>query len=503
MSPDESPGTRRDALDAADGVGAITRDSAATGPHADAAADPVAASRAGDRVIVGLAPDAGVDIATHRADSVYRELDFGRFGRAVAGHFSPSAIEALQRTSSVRYVEVDGRVEALEESIPWGVDRVDADRAHDAGYTGSSADVAIVDTGIDDDHPDLAANVGAGRAFVACGSATDCPSGATPNVNACNRAWSDDNDHGTHCAGIAAAASNTEDVVGVANGATLHAVKVLDACGSGSLSDVAAGIEYVADQGWDVASMSFGTADHYATLDDACQYAHDAGVLLVAAAGNTGPCTDCVTHPAANPRVVAVSATDRDDTFAEYSSSGPEVDIVAPGTVVTSTIPPESSSDGTGPSSGTSMAAPHVAGAGAILMANGQSNVDAQATLADTAEDVGLPSNEQGSGLLDVEAATNALGTSGESVLAIGSLDTLVWADAADCAFEWRPVGATSWTETATVTRTQPGTYSRTIHDLTADTEYEFRAVAHGTNGITDHGESMTFTPSDLVLDNT
>jgi subtilisin len=364
-----------------------------------------------DRVVVGLTPNASFDVARRRATSVHRELDFEHVGKAVAGTFPDAAQEALENNPNVRYVEPDSEYRALAQTLPWGIDRVDADVAHADGFTGSGADVAIVDTGIDDDHPDLQANVGAGEAFVNCGSTGGCRFGAQPNDNDCNYAWSDDNDHGTHCAGIADAANNTEDVVGVSTEATLHAVKVLDGCGSGSLSDVAAGIEYVADQGWDVASMSLGASSGDQTLKDACQYADDNGVLLVAAAGNDGPCTDCVGYPAAYSTVIAVSSTASDDSLSDFSSTGPEVELAAPGTDVLSTVPPESSSDGTDTFSGTSMACPHVSGAGGILMANGQSNTEARSTLQSTAEDIGLADNEQGYGLLDAEAAANAIGS--------------------------------------------------------------------------------------------
>jgi len=364
-----------------------------------------------DRVIVGLTANAGFDVARQHATSVRRELDFEDIGKAVAGTFPDAAIEALQKNPNVRYVESDGEYRALAQTLPWGIDRVDADLAHDDGFTGSGADVAIVDTGIDDDHPDLQANLGSGTAFVNCGSSGGCRFGAQPNDNQCNYAWSDDNDHGTHCAGIADAVNDTEDVVGVSTEATLHAVKVLDGCGSGSLSDVAAGVEYVADQGWDVASLSLGASSGDQTLKDACQYAYDNGVLLVAAAGNDGPCSDCVGYPAAYSTVIAVSSTASDDSLSDFSSTGPEVELAAPGTDILSTVPPESSADGTDTFSGTSMACPHVSGAGGLLMANGQSNTEARSTLQDTAEDLGLADNEQGNGLLDAEAATNALGS--------------------------------------------------------------------------------------------
>ena len=278
------------------------------------------------------------------------------------------------------------------ETLPWGVDRVDADVAHADGYTGSGADIAILDTGIDSDHPDLEANLGAGKAYV------DSTSGSEP--------WDDDQGHGTHCAGIADAVDNGEGVIGVSTAATLHAVKVLDSSGYGYYSDIAAGLEWSANQGYDVASLSLGGSADSSTIRNACQYAVDNGVLVVAAAGNDGT-ADSVRYPAKYDTVIAVSATDSSDGLAYFSSYGPEVELAAPGYSIYATVP-----GGYGSKSGTSMACPHVAGAGGQLMATGLSNGEARQTLRDTAEDIGLSGNEQGYGLLDVGAALEGGGDS-------------------------------------------------------------------------------------------
>jgi len=340
--------------------------------------------------IVGTASPKAERAAKAQGESVKRVLDFGDIGKAVAGTFTDEAAEQLSNRPDVRYVEEDGTMEALAQTLPWGIDRVDADVLHGNGETGNGADLAIIDTGIDDDHPDLQANVGAGKAYVDCSGSN------------CNEPWSDDDNHGTHCAGIADAVDNSEGVVGVSTTATLHALKVLDNSGSGSFSDVAAAIEYTADQGWDVGSLSLGASSGSSTVKDACQYAYDKGVLLVAAAGNDGPCSDCVGYPAAYSTVVAVSSTDEDDTLSSFSSTGPEVELAAPGGSIYSTV-----IGGYDTYSGTSMACPHVSGAGAQLMANGYTNTEARDRLKSTAEDIGLGDDEQGSGLLDAEAAVS------------------------------------------------------------------------------------------------
>ncbi|MFB6303000.1 MAG: S8 family serine peptidase [Haloferacaceae archaeon] len=250
------------------------------------------------RHIVGTSNQAGTDAAKRRAKSVYRVLDFGDIGQAVAGQFADEALDALDGNPNVRYIEADGTVRAIAQTPPWGVDRADADIAHgtdssqdgdghpetggDSGGDGgdgdddpAGADIVIIDTGIDSDHPDLQANLGTDKAFVSCkGGPQDC-----------RYAWDDDEGHGTHCAGIADAVDNDEGVVGVSTGATLHAVKVLGNSGSGSFSDVAAGIGCPADQGYDVVSVRLGASSGSQTTKDACQYAVDNGVLLAAAAG--------------------------------------------------------------------------------------------------------------------------------------------------------------------------------------------------------------------------
>ena len=390
MSPDHSRRTLLKSLSGAAGVGAVSGLSSAS------------ASGNTVEVNVGYRNKAGRNAAEQAATAVIRRFNFD----ALTIEVNANAIDGLRNRPDIRYVERNGTMHAIHhkpghdrggndggggdtsQTLPWGIDRVDADVATANGETGAGADIAIIDTGIDDDHPDLQANVGTGKAFVKCRGRN------------CNYAWSDDNDHGTHCAGIAAGVDNSRGVVGVAPDATLHAVKVLDNTGSGSFSDVAAGIEYTADQGWDVGSMSLGASSGSQTVKDACVYATNRGVLLVAAAGNSGPCSDCVGYPAAYEECIAVSATTSTDSLASFSSTGPEVELAAPGADIYSTV-----IGGYDRFDGTSMACPHVSGAGGQLMANGYSNAEARSQLTSTAEDIGLSSNEQGSGLLDVAAA--------------------------------------------------------------------------------------------------
>ncbi|WP_117591260.1 S8 family peptidase [Haloprofundus halophilus] len=359
---------------------------------------------AGDTAVVNVGIDAtagalGCDVVRRVATRVVRQFAFD----ALTVELPREAVATLRRRPEVRYVEPDRTMRTYQQSasqtVPEGVSRIGARLAHEAGVTGDGVDVAIVDSGVDSDHPDLRENLGDGRAFVNCrGRPRLCR--VTGNGNACKTNWDDDDDHGTHCAGVVGALDNDEGVVGVAPEATLHAVKVIYCAGVGLVSDIAAGIEYVADRGWAVGSLSFGSQRPTNLVRDACRYAADEGVLLVAAAGNGRSRPNTVGFPATLPTVLAVSAVDRNGGFAGFSSTGPRIDIAAPGTGVRSTVP-----GGYRTYSGTSMACPHVAGAAALLVSTGLSTTEARERLVGTADDLGLGRVEQGAGLLNVAAA--------------------------------------------------------------------------------------------------
>lgn len=271
---------------------------------------------------------------------------------------STASLRAAARLSGVAYVEPDVAVHALgkpagkgggsqpAEVLPWGVDRVEAESVW-ASYTGDPIKVAVVDTGVDLGHPDLAANIKGGVSAVAYTSK-----------------YTDDNGHGTHVAGTIAAADNSIGVVGVAPQADLYSVKVLDRRGSGYLSDIIAGLQWTVANDIDVANMSLGTAFYSSAFDSAVQQTIASGVVVVAAAGNSGPGAETVGYPAKFPGVIAVAATDANDGVASFSSRGAAVDLAAPGVSVFSTY--RGSAYAT--LSGTSMASPHVAGVAALVL---------------------------------------------------------------------------------------------------------------------------------------
>jgi subtilisin family serine protease len=324
------------------------------------------AARADDvRVIVGFKGEPSTALVSQHGGQIHRAS-----GRFVAASLPAKALAKLRADAAVAYVEEDGVAEAMgkvdgeakgkpggsttppPQTTPWGVTRVGAAAAT---ATGAGVRVAVIDTGIDMDHPDLVSIAG-GVDYVQDDGFPD-----------------DDNGHGSHVAGTIAARNNTIGAIGVAPGAALYAVKVLDRRGSGWLSDVAAGIDWVANKNsvqnfgkMHIANMSLGARTGDATLEAACAAAAAAGVLLVAAAGNSGDGnvgTEEWGYPAAYTSCVAVGATNIDDELASFSNTGPYVDVSAPGVSVYSTY----KNAGYATLSGTSMASPHAAGVAARI----------------------------------------------------------------------------------------------------------------------------------------
>jgi len=463
----------------------------------------VASSVSGQRrdvteYIVGLERDADLSVATSVATNVASTMNFGAVGRAVTGEFSQGDLEALRQNPKVRYVEENGRMFAFGASdvvtqaqdTPYGIDITGASDAIADGVTGDGVTVAVIDTGIDPSHEDLEANIVGGYATdeAACGD--------------CEKPWGDDQGHGTHVAGTVGAVDNDTGVVGVAPGVDLLGVKVLGGDGSGSFAGVAEGIEWAVDNGADVLNMSLGGDSQTDVVKDALQYAQDNGVVPVAAAGNSGPCSDCVGYPGAEPEAIAVSASNESDGLAFFSSTGPEVDIAAPGANVQSTYPDDSYNS----LNGTSMASPHVAGAAASVLSVGTDPEYVRLALKTAAEDIGLGGNEQGSGRLDVAAATDgpyepspievttgAASGVGETAATLnGSLVNLESGGEADVFFEYGPAGSGLPESVDAGTASEGDSFSASIDGLESGTAYEFSAVA-STGGNTGDGSVASF----------
>jgi subtilisin len=369
---------------------------AATAAEATAPADPTAPLSAQGRYIVMLKDGKGVDAATGRAGKLGVKADktFRHAVRGYSAHLTTDQLANVRADPDVQAVVPDEVISIAGQSIPTGVRRVNGRESLIAGIDGAGpqvdADVAIVDTGIGGKdsrlHEDL--NIAGG---INC--ATSDP-----------ERWGDQNGHGTHVAGIVGALDNGIGVVGVAPGVRLWSVRILDSAGNGLVSWYVCGLDWIAAQRdpldptrplFEAVNMSVakkGTDDHACGVVNG-DLMHQAicrlvasGVTVVAAAGNNS-FNAANLKPASYDEVITVSALadsdgkaggiggasclsfgayDKDDTFADFSNYGADVDLIAPGNCILSTLP----GNRYGYISGTSMAAPHVTGAVALYKAS-------------------------------------------------------------------------------------------------------------------------------------
>jgi subtilisin len=298
---------------------------------------------------------------------------------------SSARVGALRADPMVAAVVPDLPVSIQAQTLPTGINRIDGELSSTVSGNGSgavNADIAIIDTGIDVDHPDLTVMGG-----------INCIGGSS---------FDDDNGHGTHVAGTAAAKDDANGVVGVAPGARLWAVKVLNASGSGSTSGIVCGIDWVTARAStiEVANMSLGGSSSLGSIST-CSSSFDpmhqaicrsvsAGVTYAVAAGNSAANANNFV-PATYSEVITVSAladfngqpgggaaatcrADQDDTFANFSNFGSDIDLIAPGVCILSTY----RGGGLNTLSGTSMATPHVTGAAALYKSTHPSATPAQ-----------------------------------------------------------------------------------------------------------------------------
>lgn len=296
-----------------------------------------------------------------------------------AKQLSDEEAQAMLLDPQVERIDNDPPVQAAGQTLPWGVDRIDAEKAQSAAQ-GEGVKVAIIDSGIDLDHPDLAGRVAGGYNVLSPGASYD-----------------DDFGHGTHVAGIVAASNNSQGSVGVAPLADLYAVKVLDSTGAGFVSNIIKGINWAADNGMQIINLSLTAPTDVPSLREAVSAAVSRGIVVVVAAGNDG---GAVKYPAAYPEVIAVAATDQADALASWSARGPEIDLAAPGASIYSTY-----AGGIYKlMRGTSMAAPHVTGAASLILSQASLGpAEVRQKLIDSAEV--LPSGYK---LVDAEQAVAA-----------------------------------------------------------------------------------------------
>jgi len=286
----------------------------------------------------------------------------------------------------------------------WALPAVGAPAAWDYTWGSSDVTVAVIDTGVDLDHPDLVNRVlGGGWDFID------------------NDAVPDDVDgHGTAVAGIIAAQQDNRAFgVGVAPGVRVLPVRVLDENGDGTTFDVAQAVRYATDHGADVINLSLGGTDFDNELSLALNYAFDNDVVVVAASGNTNPASPQVQYPAREPGVIAVGAQDQTLAVASFSNRGPELDLVAPGVLIFSTVIGGQS----GFWSGTSMACPMVAGTVALMRSRDPEATadELEALLYSTARDFGPAGRDDsyGNGMVQTGPAVAALTPPAPATLSI------------------------------------------------------------------------------------
>lgn len=277
---------------------------------------------------------AASSLARELRDPEARRLESFRFIDGFAADLTAAEVAELRRSPDVRWVEpvVERHLMADESTpgaqmIPYGITQVQAPLAWEGRRT-ADVNVVVIDSGVDFGHPDIQAAWTGGV-----------------NLIAANQAPMDDAGHGSHVAGTIAAGNNRYGVIGVAPGARLWGVKAIDSTGSGTMEDVIKGLDWVlarkAELGgrW-VINLSLGGDDTSEIEREAFQRVADAGVIIVASTGNDSNATVIkpVAYPAAYSSVIAVGAVTSANARANFSNSGPELDFVAPGVSVLSTV---------------------------------------------------------------------------------------------------------------------------------------------------------------------
>lgn len=283
----------------------------------------------------------------------------------------PEKVQILKESPSVDAVEInrlyninpeETRAEITERTLP---------KTLNTSLTGKGIKIAVLDSGVQPDHPDL--KIAGGISFV-------------EGVNN----YSDDNGHGTHVTGIIGAQHNSIGINGIAPDATIYAVKVLDNEGYGYLSEIAAGIDWAINNDIDIVNLSIGTNEQSITLSSMIKKAYNSGVFVVAAAGNDGDpkgVTDTIDYPGRYSETIAVGAVDENSSRATFSATGPLLEVVAPGVDIKSTY----LNNEYAVLSGTSMSTAYVTGVLALIkeVNPGASANKMRSILQETSKDLG------------------------------------------------------------------------------------------------------------------
>jgi type VII secretion-associated serine protease mycosin len=322
-------------------------------------------------------------------------------------YVEPHYLYLTNATKPLNDTEMTGIIpnDTLYSKYQWNLPQIETELGWKWNKGSQDMIVAVIDTGVQSDHPDLEGRL-------------------VPGINLVDDSQppEDDVGHGTHVAGIIAAqVNNHEGVAGMTWFTKIMPIKSLDSTGAGSTYAVAQGVIWAADHGADIINMSLGNYAEAQFLHEAIQYAHQKGVLIIAASGNDN--TDRPGYPAAYPEVLAVAATDPGGDRAAYSNYGEYIDVAAPGTSIASTYPGSQYAA----LSGTSMACPHVAALASLVRAANPklTNEEVMDVLRKSAKDLGEKGKDiyYGYGQIDVRNALEmAVGTSDSRVPNLQSL---------------------------------------------------------------------------------
>ncbi len=416
---------------------------------------------------------------------------------AVSATVTQADLNSLVQNPDIAYVErnvpfqlTDNDVTPLgsispvngNEQAQWNYQAEQPNLEWAKGYNGSGIKVAVIDSGIAA-HPELTI------------------AGGTSTVDY-TTSYTDDNGHGTHVAGIIAAHNNDGQVTGMAPGVQLYAVKAMGSDGKGNLQDVLEGVDWSIQNHMDVINLSLGTEYDSQLLHNMLDQAYQAGIVVIASAGNSGAGTDTVNYPAKYSSVIAVAAVDKQLQRGDFSSTGPKVELAAPGVSIVSTY----LNNGYAIASGTSQAAPHVAAMAAILKQENPSlSASALRTkLQDYAVDLGTTGrdSEYGYGFVTFKpkADTTAPGevTQLQASQTTTNSITFNWQNPADSDF----AGVHVYDNHGGVAQTvQNNVY--TASGLTPDTSYSFTMKTFDGVGNESVGKSITAKTSALPVQST
>ncbi|WP_016739288.1 Ig-like domain-containing protein, partial [Brevibacillus brevis] len=324
--------------------------------------------------------------------------------KVMVAQLTENEMEVMSQDENVAYIEEDSEIELAEtnrtekQEIPWGIEHIGANQAHEKHYKGQNIKIGIIDTGISN-HEDL--QVKGGISYVEGKSDFD-----------------DEHGHGTAVAGVIAGKDNDVGIVGVAPEAEIYAIRVLDEKGHGTYSSMIQGIEWAIQNDMDIVSISAGGRIDSQALHDQIKRANQQGILVIAAAGNRGMGEDTQLYPAKYAETLSVGAINQDNQRADFSSVGSGLDLMAPGVDILST----SLHGDYEQRSGTSLAAPHVTGAAAVIWSKmgGATNREVRDRLVDNATPLG-ESRFYGKGLVNLE---KALGLGDDDSAEITSLES-------------------------------------------------------------------------------